>query len=92
MDLIGKFLFGTSEMSSKVLKAVRPAGKPVVDDWSCYKTMVETYEKHCGPISRYGFKHMRSLANMCNAGVKPEKMAEASNYACTTLRKSSLQH
>ncbi|KAI3917689.1 hypothetical protein MKW98_021451 [Papaver atlanticum] len=91
MDLIGKFLFGTTEMASEVLKAVRPAGQPVVDDWSCYKTMVEAYKKNCGPFSRYGLKHMRSLANMCNAGVKPENFAKASNYACNTLRKSSLQ-
>ncbi|KAI3915314.1 hypothetical protein MKX01_035573 [Papaver californicum] len=90
MNIIGEFLFGTAEKASNVMKAVRPAGQPLVDDWSCYKTMVETYEKHCGPFSRYGFKHMRSLANMCNAGVKPEKLAEASNYACSTLRRSSL--
>ncbi|RZC68478.1 hypothetical protein C5167_031694 [Papaver somniferum] len=92
MDLVGKFLFGTAAKASNVIKAVRPAGQPLVDDWICYKAMVETYEKHCGPFSRYGFKHMRSLANMCNVGVKPDKMADASNYACTTLRKGSLQH
>ncbi|KAI3917684.1 hypothetical protein MKW98_021446 [Papaver atlanticum] len=92
MDLIGKFLFGTTAKASNVMKAVRPAGQSLVDDWICYKAMVETYEKHCGPFSRYGFKHMRSLANMCNVGAKPEKMADASNYACTTLRNGSLQH
>ncbi|KAI3937215.1 hypothetical protein MKW92_036866 [Papaver armeniacum] len=92
MDLIGKFLFGTSAKASNMMKSVRPAGQPLVDDWICYKAMVETYEKYCGPFSRYGLKHMRSLANMCNVGVKPQKMADASNYACTKLLKGSLQH
>ncbi|KAI3867018.1 hypothetical protein MKW92_004502 [Papaver armeniacum] len=87
MDLIGKFLYGSNEMAANVMKALRPAGQSLVDDWSCYKTMVETYEKNCGPFSRHGLKHMRSLANMCNAGVKPENLAKASDYACSTLRK-----
>ncbi|MCL7049068.1 hypothetical protein MKW94_008376, partial [Papaver nudicaule] len=39
MNLIGEFLFGSVEKSSNVMKAVRPAGQPLVDDWSCYKTM-----------------------------------------------------
>ncbi|MCL7044124.1 hypothetical protein MKW94_027055, partial [Papaver nudicaule] len=39
MDLIGEFLFGTTGNASNVMKAVRPVGRPLVDDWSCYKTM-----------------------------------------------------
>ncbi|KAI3967687.1 hypothetical protein MKX01_039597 [Papaver californicum] len=86
------FVFGTKEMATNVMKAVRHAGQSLVDDLSCYKTMVETYEKNCGPFPRYGLKHMRSLANMCNAGVKPENLAKASDYVCSTLRKRPLQH
>ncbi|MCL7044549.1 hypothetical protein MKW94_001580, partial [Papaver nudicaule] len=39
MNLIGEFLFGTAGKASNVMKAVRPTGQPLVDDWSCYKTM-----------------------------------------------------
>ncbi|MCL7026158.1 hypothetical protein MKW94_022471, partial [Papaver nudicaule] len=39
MNLIGEFIFGTAGKASNVMKAVRPTGQPLVDDWSCYKTM-----------------------------------------------------
>ncbi|MCL7037372.1 hypothetical protein MKW94_020152, partial [Papaver nudicaule] len=39
MDLVGEFLFGTTEKASIVMKASRPAGQPVVDDWNRYKAM-----------------------------------------------------
>ena len=38
---IGKHLFGAKEGPS-VLKSVRPAGKPLVDDWDCLKSLVST--------------------------------------------------
>ena len=43
---------------------------------------VRTFEAHCGSLSQYGMKHMRSLANICNAGIKKETMAEVSAQAC----------
>jgi legumain len=39
MDFIGKLLFGY-ENGPSVLQAVRPYGKPLVDDWDCLKRMV----------------------------------------------------
>uniref|UniRef100_A0A1D1YQ47 Vacuolar-processing enzyme n=1 Tax=Anthurium amnicola TaxID=1678845 RepID=A0A1D1YQ47_9ARAE len=81
IELVGKLLFG-SKKGTEVLKAVRPAGQPVVDDWGCLKTMVRTFETHCGSLSQYGMKHMRSIANICNAGVSKEMMAEAAAEAC----------
>ncbi|KAL9679092.1 hypothetical protein QQ045_016946 [Rhodiola kirilowii] len=81
IKLIGKLLFGI-EKGPKVLDAVRPAGQPLVDDWSCLKTLVRTFEAHCGSLSQYGMKHMRSIANICNAGISEEQMAEASVQAC----------
>lgn len=39
VKLIGKLLFGI-EKGSEVLKAVRSAGQPLVDDWDCLKMMV----------------------------------------------------
>ncbi|KAB2627773.1 vacuolar-processing enzyme-like [Pyrus ussuriensis x Pyrus communis] len=83
MKLIGKLLFGI-EKGPEVLNAVRPAGQPLVDDWDCLKTMVRSFETHCGSLSQYGMKHMRSLANICNAGMTKEQMAEASAQACVS--------
>ncbi|KAG6739493.1 hypothetical protein POTOM_057091 [Populus tomentosa] len=84
IKLIGKLLFGI-EKASEVLNAIRPAGQPLVDDWDCLKTLVRTFETHCGSVSQYGMKHMRSLANLCNAGVGTEQMAEASAQACVSF-------
>lgn len=39
MKLIGKLLFGI-EKGPEVLKTIRSAGKPLVDDWSCLKSLV----------------------------------------------------
>ncbi|GMG99093.1 hypothetical protein Nepgr_000933 [Nepenthes gracilis] len=81
MKLIGKLLFGI-EKAPEVLQTVRPAGHPLVDDWDCLRMMVRTFEAHCGSLSQYGMKHMRSVANICNAGITEQQMAEASAQAC----------
>jgi legumain len=39
VERIGSILFGT-ENGPQVLKAVRPAGQPLVGDWDCLKSMV----------------------------------------------------
>ncbi|XXG45956.1 hypothetical protein AAC387_Pa02g0907 [Persea americana] len=84
MELVGKLLFG-SQRSLEVLKTVRPAGQPLVDNWNCLKGMVRTFEMNCGSISQYGMKHMRSIANICNAGIRQEVMAEVSAQACVRI-------
>ncbi|KAF2304375.1 hypothetical protein GH714_030576 [Hevea brasiliensis] len=84
MKLVGKLLFGI-EKASEVMNEIRPAGKPLVDDWMCLKTLVRTFETHCGSLSQYGMKHMRSIANLCNAGIGEEQMAEASAQACVSF-------
>ncbi|KAG8375645.1 hypothetical protein BUALT_Bualt10G0121800 [Buddleja alternifolia] len=98
IKLVGKLLFGM-EKGPEVLKTVRPAGQPLVDDWNCLKSLVNrsrkclllsaiqvrTFEAHCGSLSQYGMKHMRSIANICNSGVKIDQMAEASAQACATF-------
>ncbi|KAF6164298.1 hypothetical protein GIB67_010268 [Kingdonia uniflora] len=88
VELMGKLLFGY-ENGPEVLNAVRPAGKPLVEDWDCLKIMVRAFETHCGSLSQYGMKHMRSIANICNAGVEKEQMAEASAQACTRIPSGS---
>ncbi|KAG6423392.1 hypothetical protein SASPL_113787 [Salvia splendens] len=84
IKLIGKLLFGI-ERGPKVLNNVRPAGEPLVDDWNCLKSLVRKFETYCGSLSQYGMKHMRSIANICNAGVNVQQMAEASSQACTSF-------
>ena len=85
MELIGALLFG-SEEGSRVLGAVRPAGQPLADDWDCLKAMVRAYEAQCGPLAQYGMKHMRSFANICNAGVGEQAMAKVASQACAVAR------
>ncbi|KAG6391211.1 hypothetical protein SASPL_148964 [Salvia splendens] len=84
IKLICKFLFGI-EKSHEVMNFIQPTGKPLVEDWSCIKTMVRTFEARCGALSQYGMKHMRAFANICNQGVEIEAMTEASAQACTTF-------
>ncbi|GFZ16684.1 gamma vacuolar processing enzyme [Actinidia rufa] len=87
VKMVGKLLFGIDK-GPEVLNAVRPAGQPLVDDWDCLKTLVRTLETHCGSLSQYGMKHMRSIANICNFGITKEQMAVASSQACTTIPSS----
>ncbi|CAH8274537.1 unnamed protein product [Arabidopsis lyrata] len=82
--LVGKILFGISE-GPEVLNKVRSAGQPLVDDWNCLKNLVRAFERHCGSLSQYGIKHMRSFANICNAGIRTEQMEEAASQACTSI-------
>uniref|UniRef100_A0A0D9XPX8 legumain n=1 Tax=Leersia perrieri TaxID=77586 RepID=A0A0D9XPX8_9ORYZ len=82
VELIGDLLLGVSGASSKLMTR-RPAGQPLVDDWDCLKSMVRTFEAHCGPLGHYGMKHMRTFANMCNAAVDHHAMANAASKACT---------
>ncbi|XP_072968600.1 vacuolar-processing enzyme-like [Typha angustifolia] len=84
IELIGNLLFG-SEKGSEVLSTIRPAGQPLVDDWDCLKSMVRSFETRCGSLAQYGMKHMRSIANICNAGVREETMAGVSAQACMSF-------
>ncbi|KAK7310730.1 hypothetical protein RJT34_08425 [Clitoria ternatea] len=84
VQLIGKLLFGIKK-GPETLNKVRPTGSVLVDDWGCLKTMVRTFETYYGSLSQYGMKHMRSFANIYNAGIKNEQMAEASTQACVSI-------
>ncbi|GAB4837131.1 hypothetical protein Ancab_002042 [Ancistrocladus abbreviatus] len=82
IEAIGEILFGSNN-GVKVLKTIRQVGQPLVDDWDCLMALVGIYKQHCGSLSRYGIKHMRAFANMCNAGVGKDQMAQALTNACT---------
>ena len=51
VKLIGNLLFGSAD-GSMVLKTVRPAGEPLVDDWSCLKSTVRLYLTLLGHLSK----------------------------------------
>ncbi|KAM3336550.1 hypothetical protein ACQJBY_030514 [Aegilops geniculata] len=84
VELIGNLLFGFAD-GPMVLKTVRPAGEPLADDWSCLKSTVRAFESQCGSLAQYGMKHMRSFANICNAGILPEAMVKMAAQACTSI-------
>ncbi|KAL6495118.1 hypothetical protein OROGR_030800 [Orobanche gracilis] len=81
VNVIGLVLFGP-EKGPLVLKSVRGRDLPLADDWDCLKSMVRLFEVHCGPLTRYGMKHMRAFANICNGGVSMAEMEEACMAAC----------
>ncbi|OIW14437.1 hypothetical protein TanjilG_20883 [Lupinus angustifolius] len=81
IDLIVKLLF-EKEKSSTLMTNVPPKGQPVVNDWDCYMTIMNTYESHCGALSSYGRKYLRAFANMCNAGISEQQMVAAASQVC----------
>lgn len=81
VESLGKALFG-AQNGHQIIKTVRSSGQPIVDDWDCFKSMVETYKSYCGPLSTYGKKHLRAFANVCNAGVQQEQLAKATSHIC----------
>ncbi|GAB4854361.1 hypothetical protein Ancab_022947, partial [Ancistrocladus abbreviatus] len=77
---IAVHLFGKHE-GPKLLNQFPEPGQPVVHDWDCYKTSVETYNKYCGR-STYALKYMGFFANVCNAGVRIHQLTQAVSKAC----------
>ncbi|KAL9668182.1 hypothetical protein QQ045_002557 [Rhodiola kirilowii] len=81
VTMIGALLFGPTN-SDSVLKSVGAPGLPLVDDWACLKSMVRTFESHCGSLTQYGMKHMRAFGNICNRDVSPDEMERACSAVC----------
>ncbi|KAG5591373.1 hypothetical protein H5410_041887 [Solanum commersonii] len=75
------FLIFGVEKGNEVLHSVRPAEQPLVDSWDCLKSYI--FEVQCGRLTAYGRKHVRGIANICNAGITSEKMAAMSTQACS---------
>ncbi|KAM0935084.1 putative legumain protein [Dioscorea sansibarensis] len=88
VEFIGKLIFGL-ETGPSILKAVRPSGQALVDDWDCLKSMVRVFESHCGSLTQYGMKHMRAFANICNKGISKDAMEEACITACRSYGSGS---
>lgn len=73
--------------SDMLLESVQPAGKPLVDDWNCFKMLVNSFKKYCGSrsVSRYEMKYSRGFANMCNAGVDVKQATAAIIEVCSNI-------
>ncbi|KAI3691666.1 hypothetical protein L6452_31467 [Arctium lappa] len=80
VDVIKGYLLGKGH------ELVRSEGATLVDDWKCLKSMIRTFETHCGSLTQYGMKHTRTFANICNNGVTTEAMDKASKLACSKYK------
>ncbi|KAG2306345.1 hypothetical protein Bca52824_026093 [Brassica carinata] len=40
-----------------LLTSTRTTGQPLVDDWDCFKTLVNSFKNHCGATMDYGLKY-----------------------------------
>ncbi|KAH0904120.1 hypothetical protein HID58_043623 [Brassica napus] len=65
-----------------LLTSTRTTGKPVVDDWDCYKTLVKSFKNQCGAKMEYDMKYAGALANICNMGVDVKQSVAAIEEAC----------
>jgi legumain len=54
-------------------------------DKPLYFLQVRAFEAQCGSLAQYGMKHMRSFANICNAGILPEAVSKVAAQACTSI-------
>uniref|UniRef100_A0A7N0V2H5 legumain n=1 Tax=Kalanchoe fedtschenkoi TaxID=63787 RepID=A0A7N0V2H5_KALFE len=68
--------------NASTINVRRTYGKPIVDDWDCFKSMAKTYEKHCGKVSTYGIQYTREMAKMCNTGIRVEQLASIASVVC----------
>eukprot|EP00238_Polyblepharides_amylifera_P010344 CAMPEP_0196595490 /NCGR_PEP_ID=MMETSP1081-20130531/81263_1 /TAXON_ID=36882 /ORGANISM="Pyramimonas amylifera, Strain CCMP720" /LENGTH=591 /DNA_ID=CAMNT_0041920085 /DNA_START=129 /DNA_END=1904 /DNA_ORIENTATION=+ len=58
-------------------------GKALVEDWHCFKNMIQSWEASCGPLGEFGMKHSRVFAHLCNKGIKPSAIVETSTAICS---------
>ena len=56
--------------------------KPVVQDFECYKSLVEAYKFQCGRLDEYDLNFLGDFVSMCNAKVEPTKMLGVIRNMC----------
>ncbi len=44
--------------------------------------MVAAWEAGCGELDQYGMQYSRTFANLCNAGIPVQMLAEAAVQTC----------
>lgn len=78
--IIAKVL-GEEQVST--IKTAAREDMSVVDDWDCYKGVINAYNTECNSLfNQRHMKHTRTLANMCNAGVDVETFTTAASAIC----------
>lgn len=55
--------------------------KPKVQDFDCYKSVVETYESKCG-LDEYDLKFLHNFVSLCNAKVHSTRLFGLINNMC----------
>ncbi|KAK3250066.1 hypothetical protein CYMTET_40537 [Cymbomonas tetramitiformis] len=78
-----KMVAGDVEKALQLKIAMRPEGQGLVEDWDCFKGMIEAYEAGCGVLGDYGIKHARMFANMCNNGKTVADMQSVVGAVCS---------
>ena len=48
------------------------------------QAMISAWEAGCGELDQYGMQYSRTFANLCNAGVPVQMLAEAAVQTCQT--------
>ncbi|CAN8258691.1 unnamed protein product [Cochlearia groenlandica] len=66
-----------------LLTSTRTTGQPLVDDWDCFKTLVNSFKIQCGATMDYGLKYTGALANLCNFGLDVKKPVSAIEQTCS---------
>ncbi|CAN1243396.1 Vacuolar-processing enzyme, partial [Linum perenne] len=70
-------------------KAVNQRDADLVHFWDKYRKAPEGSPRKAEAQKQiYGMKHMRSIANLCNAGIDKYQMGEASSQACVSVPSS----
>lgn len=75
---------GSALAQALLTTSLQPAGQPLVQSWECLRGMVGSWEAACGPLGERGLRHMRAFANLCNAGLQPQALADAAAEACAS--------
>nr|GEW63959.1 asparaginyl endopeptidase 1 [Tanacetum cinerariifolium] len=75
IEMVGLILFGP-EKARSTLRSVR-APKRIVDDLKCFKSTLESFEKHGCLLPELGLRHMRAFTNICNYVAKKAAIKEA---------------
>ncbi|GJT41238.1 hypothetical protein Tco_0941103 [Tanacetum coccineum] len=84
INMIGLFLFGPEKYQS-TLGTVR-GKKPIVDDWKCFKSTLELFEKHCCLLPELGSRHIRAFTNICNYVAEKAAIKEALIVSCAMTK------
>lgn len=89
IDMIGLLLFGPQH-GRTIIHSVRAPGLPLVDDWECLTSIVDSFERHCGLLTEYGMRHLSAFANICNKQVP--KLSIEESFTLTCVRKMTIPH